>query len=109
MDAAEAAFWAAVTQWVPLVIAAAATFVIAWFGKQTMLKKAARTAALDAEKSVGTGPGLGPRKKVFARETMMGTMSGKFSTVAAIDAAIEDHGMKAVQRASEPPPEAPSN
>lgn len=104
MDEAQAAFWSAVTQWMPMMIGAIATFVIAWLGKQTLLKKGAKAAALEAERSMGPGPGLGPRKKIRARDTLMGTLSGKLSTIATIDAAIENQGMKAVdEHASNPP------
>lgn len=101
MDAAEAAFWSAVTQWMPLVIGAIATFVIAWFSKQGILKKAAQSAVMEAEKSK-PGPGHGPKKKQLAVDALSKTMPGRVTTRVALGKAVEDK-WKAMDRESKLP------
>ncbi len=108
MDVAETAFWQAIAEWTPRVIAAAALFVITWFGKQTMLKKAAESAVLQAEKSK-PGPGQGPKKKQLAVDALSKTMPGRVTMRAALADLVEDkwEAMDRKSKTPKPPLETP--
>ena len=103
---------AASVKWIePLVAAVFGTAIawLGWLGKKALLKKQAKTAALEAEQHFGTASGLGPSKRQRANETLRRTMSGLVTTQSNRAIAIQDHGMKAVEQKknSDPPPEQP--
>lgn len=107
MDELKNAFIAAVVPQIPIVVAALVAFVVAWLGKNRAVKASAEAAALDAEKAL-PGPGHGPKKKLLAVKTLARTLGGRLSTRAALEDAVEEHGMAAVKRHSKSP-KAPTN
>ena len=97
---------AAVVPQIPIVVAALVAFVVAWLGKNRAVKSNAQTAALAAEKAL-PGPGQGPKRKIRAVDALSKTMSGRLTTRAALEDAVEGPGMAAVERhskAPKPPP-----
>lgn len=93
---------AAVVPQIPIVVGALVATLVAWLGKNRAVKSNAETAALDAEKAL-PGPGQGPKRKLLAVKTLSGTLSGKFTSLAALEDAVEEHGMAAITRESEHP------
>ena len=96
------AFWNWATEQIPILGGLAITLIGGWVAKQQVLKAAAKTAALNAEKAVGAGHG--DQKRELAHEALSKTWSGKVSTRKTISNILEADGMDAVKKASEPPP-----
>lgn len=105
MDEIWNAFVAAVVSHMPTLVASVVGLIVAGIAalraKAKMVKDAAETAALDAEKEMGAGHG--EEKKKRAMEAMRKTLGGKLSRQVTLEDALKEHGMAAVDRASKVP------
>ncbi len=86
----------AILPWIKPTVAAAFGLLITWLLKRAALIKAAKDAAVEAEKAIG--PGQGPQKKRKANDLLKQTWHGKMTTQMNMEAVIQEHGMKEITR-----------
>lgn len=95
MDTIWNEFVKAVIPWIAPAVGAIMTFVIAWFGKQAALKKAAVEAARAAENAQLADNAA---KKAHATQLLKGTLSGFMTGRNGIDHVIDDHAVPELKR-----------
>ena len=100
MQAFSDAFWNWAIEQIPILGGLAITLIGGWVAKQQALKSAAKTAALDAQK---TGKD-NEAKRVAAMKAMSKTLAGKVSSRKTISNVLEAQGMAAVKASMAPKP-----